>query len=277
MRILLLGGISEAKQLALGLIAQGHFVIYSLAGVVPTADSLSAASPLAASLSAASPLANCPAGAPSADFSGQIRYGGFSRRGVDGVAGLRQFCQQQRIELLIDATHPYAEIISNHAAQAAQLAHLDCWRYQRAAWHAADFPEWHDYQTWGDLQPQLQLYSKVFFSIGLSALRFIEHKPAAQQWFIRAAQPFKAPPGVTSISAIGPFSYQDEWQLLNDYRIEALVCKNSGGKGVIEKLHAARALGIPLWVQQRPQLPKVNKVFDEVDKIIAELVKSPHI
>ena len=78
-RILLLGGVTEALAIARTL---GPEHIYSLAGVgrVPT------------------------------DLTCQVRVGGYG-----GAEGLTQFMRDEGIDLLLDATHPYAAQISQNA------------------------------------------------------------------------------------------------------------------------------------------------------------------
>ena len=239
MKILILGGISEAKQLASTLTAQGHCIIYSIAGIVRQPD-----------------------------LPCEVHIGGFSRPHQDGVQGLSAFCAQQEIKLVIDATHPYANIISSHAAQAAKISGIRCWRYERPAWNPKDFSNWHEFHHWPDLLPQIKEFSNVFFSIGLSALNAVNLKPPEQHWIIRSARAFDNQVDVTQIEAIGPFNYQAELLLLKSHRVDALVCKNSGGDKVVDKLTAANTLGIPLFIQQRPALPLVEQIFSDVNSIV---------
>ena len=58
----------------------------------------------------------------------------------------------------------------------------------------------------------------------------------------------------------GPFSLEQERQLLRDYRIQAIVSKNSGGNATYAKIVAARELGIPIIMVQRPAMPEGEKV-----------------
>lgn len=239
MYILILGGIAEAKQLAIGLIEQSHFVIYSIAG------------------KARQPELSC-----------EVHTGGFSSANENGIFGLQQYCIQNRIELLIDATHPHAQIISEHATTASQLAGIPCWRLERPSWQESDFPNWHSFDSWDALWPQINVFKNVFFSIGLSALQLVERRLPKQHWVIRSTQAFENNQGITQINAIGPFSYDNELLLLQEHRIEALVCKNSGSNQVVEKLHATKDLSIPVFVQNRPKLPTVTRTFIKIASIL---------
>ena len=89
-RILLLGGITEALAIAR---TPGPEHIYSLAGVgrVPT------------------------------DLKCQLKVGGYG-----GAEGMAQYIREQNVDLLLDATHPYAAQISHNAALAAKSAGIPC-------------------------------------------------------------------------------------------------------------------------------------------------------
>jgi len=82
-RILILGGTGEARELAAELVAAGVDVLSSLAGRVRQP--------------------RLP--------DGPVRVGGFG-----GPAGLAQFLRAERITAVIDATHPFAGAITASAA-----------------------------------------------------------------------------------------------------------------------------------------------------------------
>jgi precorrin-6A/cobalt-precorrin-6A reductase len=238
MRVLILGGIAEAKLIAEHSINSGYRVIYSLVGMVRQ------------------PKLDC-----------QIHLGGFSTADHDGQAGLEQYCRQQAIELLIDATHPYAQAISDNAAKAAQRLAIPCWRFNRPGWNKAEYPNWHDYSDWHDLRAKILPYHRPFFSIGLSALAFCDQRPEHQHWLIRSARAFKPHAGVIPINEIGPFDYQAEFSLFNEHNIDALISKNSGCLRVHEKMRVARDLAVPAFVLKRPQLPSVDREFATIEAI----------
>ena len=242
MKILILGGIAESRALALALVEAGHQVIYSIAGLVRQPD-----------------------------LPCTIHSGGFSTDHSDGVRGLVEYCRTNRIDLLIDSTHPYAVNISVNAVAAAADATIPCWRFNRPGWNRDDHPRWHDYRQWHDLLPKIGHFRRPFFSIGVSALRFADQRPSHQQWLVRSARPFDPVEGIIQINAIGPFDLAGELDLMRRYRVDALISKNSGCSRVAAKLDAATALDLPVYVQERPELPPVSRSFGEIASLIASV------
>lgn len=242
MRLLILGGICEARQLA-GVLAATHTVIYSVAGKgrIPALPGVA------------------------------VRVGGFG-----GVEGLATFLHEQRIELLIDATHPYAAQISQNAARAAQITGVPWWAYRRSAWRPEPGEHWRFVTDWAGIMTALQKFQRPFFTTGLEPLRHIGEIPLNQHWLVRclAAEP-PASPRLTLLCATGPFSLEQELALFRDYRIDVLVAKNSGGSAVEAKLMAARRLKIPVVMLERPELPVADREFATMEALAAALLNRP--
>ena len=72
------------------------------------------------------------------------------------------------------------------------------------------------------------------------------------------------------IAARGPFSLQDELRLLAEHHIGLIVAKNSGGEATYAKIEAARRMGLPVIMIERPAIaldprsPAVATVEDVV-------------
>ncbi len=237
MRLLILGGVGEALKLARAL-APVHRVIYSVAGKgrVP-------------------------------DLPCTVRVGGFG-----GAEGLAAFLREQDIDLLIDATHPYAAQISRNAALAARLTGISLWAYRRPAWQPTLGDDWRSVTDWAGIRAALREFQRPFFTIGLEPLRYIADIPPGQHWWVRclAAEP-PASPRLTLLCATGPFALEQELALLRDYQIDVLIAKNSGGGAVEAKLAAARRLHLPVILLERPALPRVDREFAEVERLAAEI------
>ena len=62
-------------------------------------------------------------------------------------------------------------------------------------------------------------------------------------------------PDAEAVVARGPFSAAGDRALLESHRIELILAKNAGGSGARAKLDAARALGLPVILIDRPEVP----------------------
>jgi len=221
MRVLLLGGTAEARALAKTLDPQVD-IISSLAGRVPDP---------------ALPV-------------GPVRIGGFG-----GVEGLKRWLQEESIDAVVDATHPFAATMTAHAAEACGQLHLPHLVLARPPWEpgAAIVVE-SDVEAAETIAKQG--YSRVFLTTGRSGVKAYAGSDA---WFlIRAVtEPDDdvMPRQYQLLLSRGPYHYDDEITLLRQHRIDALVTKNSGGDMTRAKLDAAAALDIPVVMVARPQLP----------------------
>lgn len=233
MRVLILGGTKEASQLAVRAGAiPGIEIIVSLAG------------------------RTC----QPAKIKITTRIGGFG-----GREGLVNYLQTNAIALIIDATHPFATQISFNAFTAAEICNIPYLMLVRPEWQKARGDRWievEDLKAAADLLPSLA--KRVFLSIGKQELfHFIDLKNI---WFLmRAIEPPAAnkllPQGHLFLQK-APFSLTDEFKLLKQYQIEAIVSKNSGGKATYAKIIAARELGLPVIMVERPKMPECDRVFD---------------
>jgi precorrin-6A/cobalt-precorrin-6A reductase len=230
-RILILGGTAEARRLADGLAGRpGLSVTLSLAG--RTSEPLAQAVP--------------------------VRRGGFG-----GAAGLADHLRTERIDLLIDATHPYADIISAHAARAAELAGVRLLAIQREPWRRVDGDNWLEVADAVEAAHALdEPPRRVFLALGRNGL---EPFAACPQHFylirsVDPVDPLLAVPHAAYVTARGPFTETEDRALLEQHRIEIVVAKNSGGDATYGKIAAARALGLPVVMIKRPALPGVPSI-----------------
>ena len=237
MRILILGGIGEAVKLARRLAAV-HTVLYSVAG------------------KGRLPELPCP-----------VRSGGFG-----GSEGLAAFLRDHAIDVLIDATHPYAAQISRHAATAARQADIPLWAYRRPPWQPEIGDDWRFVANWPGVMTAVREFQRPFFTIGLEPLQHLAEIPPEQHWLVRClAAESPASSRLTLLCATGPFTLAQELTLLREGQIDVLVAKNSGGGAVEAKLAAARQLRIPVVMLERPLLPVAEWEFADVEQLAAAL------
>ncbi|HIK10054.1 MAG TPA: cobalt-precorrin-6A reductase [Oscillatoriaceae cyanobacterium M33_DOE_052] len=188
------------------------------------------------------------------------RIGGFG-----GVAGLREYLQEQEIDYLIDATHPFAAQISGNAAQAADDCNIPRLMLLRPAWEMIPGDNWIEVKSNEAAARVLpSLARRIFLTIGRQELANYAH--LKNLWFLmRMIEPplpdTPVPPGKLLLEK-GAFSLESERSLLGEYDIGAIVSKNSGGDATYGKIIAARELGLPVVMVQRPLMPNGEKVTD---------------
>lgn len=232
-RVLILGGTGDAARLAAqAAVLHGVEVITSLAG-----RTLHPATP-----------------------AGRVRIGGFG-----GEAGLVDYVREQRIDLLIDATHPFAAHISCHAATAAHACGLPSLLLIRPPWAPVEGDRWIEVESIAAAVAVLpRLAQRVFLTTGRQDLAAFA--PLTDLWFLmRMIDPptpdTPVPPG-TLLLERGPFALAEERALLHTYAIGAMVSKNSGGAATYAKMIAAREVGVPVVMIQRPPVPAGEQVAE---------------
>lgn len=224
LNVLLLGGTAEASALAQRIAQDGRFE-----GTLSLAGATRSPKP--------SPL--------------ETRIGGFG-----GADGLARYLSEHGIDALVDATHPFAAAMSANAAAAAATTSVPCLAVCRPAWEDQAGDRWvrvADMPAAADaLGPAPRT---VFLTIGRKDLA--PFRDATQhRYIIRSVDPpppEDLPAGATFISARGPFAAVNEERLMRAHRIETIVTKNSGGSATEAKLTAARRLGLPVVMVERPQ------------------------
>lgn len=174
-----------------------------------------------------------------------------------------QVLQQHQASLLVDATHPYASRMTLQLQQLSVDLEIPCVRYERPSTLIGD-------ELCGDSIEKVTTLAlkhgrRILLATGshqvAEFLRQDRHRQA--EWFVRCAPTSeslreleKAGVPLSQICAQqGPFSVEENHRLLERWKIEVLVTKDSGkAGGYLEKYQAAKALGIPLIVLQRPRV-----------------------
>ena len=201
-----------------------------------------------------------------------VRIGGFG-----GAAGLAEYLHSEAIDFSIDATHPFAARISFNAAVAAAECKVPHLMLVRPAWEAVEGDRWIEVASHSEAAIALSGQSgRAFLTIGRQELAAFAGLDGI--WcLMRAIDPpaidTPIPHGKLLLDR-GPFSLENERQLLLEYRIDTIVSKNSGGAATYAKIIAARELGIPVVMVQRPPIPDVEQVADvagAIDWLIQQL------
>lgn len=244
-RLLILGGTGEAAALAAQAVAgfsNRLEVITSLAGRVK----------------------------PERELPGQVRVGGFG-----GGNGLADFIKSQKIDLLIDATHPFAATISANAHDACLTCMTPRLRLERPPWnvpggakllYAADMTEAADIIS--------RLAQSVLVTTGQKNLdAFADCRDI--HFVIRVIEAPSNPPPIRNhkfISGRPPHRLEDERALMSAYNIDCLLAKDSGGNATMAKITAAIERDALIILLERP-LPEPGERVDSVEGAISWLEK----
>lgn len=232
MRVLVLGGTGEARNLAAELLSRGVDVLSSLAGRVQQ---------------------------PKLP-DGPVRIGGFG-----GIDGLTEFLRGEHFDALVDATHPFAATITANAAQAAERAGVPRLVLRRPGWDVD--PSWQlvldidsaaaAVREWGG--------ESVFLTTGRRDLAVFASDDR-HRFLVRTVDPPQGPvpPHMTLLLDRGPYTLAGELELMREHAIGLLVTKDSGGAMTAAKLQAAHELGVRVVLVQRPPLPTGSEIVSTV-------------
>jgi precorrin-6A/cobalt-precorrin-6A reductase len=243
MKVLLLGGTGEARELAGLLAGAGVDVVSSLAGRTSAA--------------------RVPVG--------EVRVGGFG-----GVAGFAGWLREHPVDAVIDATHPFAANITANAFAATREVGAPLLVLRRPGWTPEPDDNWHWVDTASaaaELLPRLG--TRAFLTIGRQGL---DAFASTGLWTLARCvdPPEPRPTWCTLILARGPFTLADEETILRNHSIDVLVTKDSGGPATVAKLTAARRLAIPVILIHRPPLPVGPEVVETVAEAVQWVMRASH-
>ncbi|MEV0379384.1 cobalt-precorrin-6A reductase [Nonomuraea sp. NPDC050643] len=235
-RVLILGGTAEARALAAALVPGSVHVVSSLAGRVSNP--------------------RLPVG--------EVREGGFG-----GPEGLAAYLVEERIDALVDATHPFAGRMTASAALASAATGVPLLVLRRPGWREGPGDAWRRVPTL-HAAADLLTGGRVFLTTGRRSLPVFAGLPGV--WLLaRSVDPPEppVPPNVHVLLDRGPYTVEGELALIREHRLDVLVTKDSGGAMTTAKLVAARELGLPVILVNRPAPPTGVRAVDTVEAAVA--------
>jgi precorrin-6A/cobalt-precorrin-6A reductase len=180
---------------------------------------------------------------------GEVRVGGFG-----GVVGLVSYLRAAGITAVVDATHPFAAQMTAHAAVACAQTGVPLVVLRRPGWTEREGDRWHRVDSLAAAAARLD-GRRVFLTTGRQDLATFA---CVDAWFlVRSVDPPEPPVPQRMLSVLdrGPFTVDGELALMREHAIDVLVTKDSGARAVAAKLEAARVLGVPVVMVDRPPLP----------------------
>jgi len=251
--LLILGGTKEARELAQRvtlMMGKRVRVTTSLAGRRATAPAL----------------------------AGEVRIGGFSSTdsiggtgGINGIDGMKAYIKDNAVDLVVDATHPFAAMISDHATVACTGVPVPRLQIRRPAWRmppGAKSLEVEGLDGAAAILPRVA--RRIFLTTGTGGLEALSGLD--DLWFlVRLIDTPKTPPPLADFALITgapPYTLVDERALIKAHDIDTLVTKDSGGDGAEAKILAAGEAGITIVLVQRPP-PEPGPVAETLDEAFA--------
>jgi precorrin-6A/cobalt-precorrin-6A reductase len=162
----------------------------------------------------------------------------------------------EEVDAVVDATHPFAAQISASAVAAATMAEVPLLVLRRPGWQAGPGDDWTRVPDMpGAAAALVGRDGPVFLTTGRGGLAHFADLP--QRFVIRTVDPPDPPLPVHHVlfRSRGPYRLEDERTLLREHDIRVLVTKDSGGAMTAAKLTAAREVGVPVVMVDRPALP----------------------
>lgn len=194
---------------------------------------------------------------------GEVRIGGFG-----GAEGLARFLRADGVGRLVDATHPFAAGMSRNAAEAARQAGVPRVALVRPPWEPAPGDRWIPADCLGAARDALPEAARPFLALGPQHVAPFRHRPDLRP-VLRQVDAPGAPLPFPADLVLGLPSTDpaEEAALFARHRVTHLVCRNSGGAGAHAKIEAARRLGLPVVMIERPPPPEPPRVGD-VDAVM---------
>jgi cobalt-factor III methyltransferase len=203
--------------------------------------------------------------------------------GRQGVEARRRALRSSRARAIVDATHPYAQVMSEQLIGLAEELSIPYLRYERPGVTEGQNVSWCE-SAGHAAERAISLGRRIFLATGSKDLATFLQTPNAgsREWFVRITpEPALIRRAIDLgiprdhiLAMQGPFSEAFNHALWRDQRIDCVVTKDSGEAGGFSaKARAAAALDIPLLVIRRPRLayPRVATDFESVRELLSNL------
>lgn len=197
-----------------------------------------------------------------------VRVGGFG-----GAAGLAAWLRAEGVTHVVDATHPFAAGMSANAATACAAEGVPLVALTRPAWLPQPGDDWRRVPDVAGAVAALEgPAQRVFLAIGRMHLSAFAAQPQ-HDYLLRLVDPPEETPPLPRHRVVvsrGPFTETGDRALMEAHDTGLVVAKNAGGAAARAKIDAARALGLPVVMIDRPPLPdrpELSRPEDVLDRL----------
>jgi precorrin-6A/cobalt-precorrin-6A reductase len=195
-------------------------------------------------------------------LGGEVRIGGFG-----GIKGLVDYLTENAVDMVVDATHPFSPVISDHANAAAITAGVPRLQVLRPLWEMPPGCNWVEADSPEDAAGILPKFAKrVFLTTGVRGLDAFSG--LEDIWFLVRLidEPTEAPPLKDHELILGspPYTFEGEREILSEHKIDTLVSKHSGGDATAAKIFAAAEANVKIVLIRRPP-PEPGPLAETVD------------
>lgn len=194
-----------------------------------------------------------------------VRIGGFG-----GAEGLAAYLRASQITHLVDATHPFAAQMSRNAIDAAHSTGIPLIALTRPPWSPDAGDRW---TTVPDIAAAVAALDgppmRILLALGRMHVMAFAAQPQ-HHYLLRFVDAPDRPPDLARHTLVidrGPFTVEGDVALMRAHGIDLILCKNAGGSGADAKLRAARALGLPVMMIDRPAIP-ARREAQEIETVM---------
>ena len=203
---------------------------------------------------------------------------------------MKEFMQKGDYAAIVDATHPYAVVVSSNIRQASAQAGLPYYRLRRTLQSAGDDSDVIYVKSQQECVRALEQTSgNILLTTGSKELHcYCENEALRERLFVRVL------PGTESIEIChkngilgrqiiamqGPFSEKMNLALLHQYQIRYMVTKESGASGGFsEKISAAKKAGVSVFVIENPeaengeQKENLEEIIQEIERLTGKHIR----
>lgn len=195
---------------------------------------------------------------------------------------LVNFIKENKISVIIDATHPFARIISENAVKASQKSNIIYLRYERPEVLLEQKKNIFFVENINEASEKaMDIGENILLTIGSRGLRDFKELVKNKNVYARVlpeSYSLKAceEAGITAgkiIAMQGPFSKEFNKLLIKEKNINLIITKESGkAGGVDEKISSALDSEINIIIIKRPEVI-YPVIFNNIDDLIKKIME----